>query len=106
LPDDDLAKELGRMHYLVLPFSYSAGSKLKLVNACGKGIPVIATRHGVSGFESLPPTVFVSEDPSGWRGKVMSPAAPTDIELRKCGKFAETFSWQRLVTDTGILEDP
>lgn len=105
LPDDALAKELERMHYLVLPFSYSAGSKLKLVNACGKGIPIIATGHGVSGFEALPPTVFVSEEPSEWTAKVMSPVAPTDAELRKCRKFAETFSWHRLVTDAGILED-
>jgi hypothetical protein len=106
LPDDALGRELDRMHYLVLPFSYTAGSKLKLVNACGKGIPIIATKHGVSGFEALlPPTVFVSEDPVEWTAKVMSPLAPTDMELRKCQKFAEMFSWHRLVTDAEILED-
>jgi hypothetical protein len=105
LPDAALAKELERMHYLVLPFSYSAGSKLKLVNACGKGIPVIATKCGVIGFEALPPTVSVLEEPSEWTAKVMSPVAPTEAELRDCRNFAETFSWRRLVTDAGILED-
>lgn len=105
LPDDALAKELERMHYMVLPFSYSAGSKLKLVNACGKGIPIIATSHGVSGFEALPPTIFVSEEPAEWEAKVRRPLAPTDTELGECRKFAETFSWHRLVTDAGILED-
>lgn len=93
------------MHYMVLPFSYSAGSKLKLVNACGKGIPIIATSHGVSGFEALPPTIFVSEEPAEWEAKVRRPLAPTDTELGECRKFAETFSWHRLVTDAGILED-
>jgi hypothetical protein len=105
LPDDALGKELDRMHYLVLPFSYSAGSKLKLVNACGKGIPIIATSHGVSGFEALPSTVFVSENPEDWKAKVVSPLAPTDAELRECQTFAESFSWHRLCADAGILED-
>jgi hypothetical protein len=105
LPEDALAKELERMHYLVLPFSYSAGSKLKLVNACGKGIPIIATGHGVSGFEALPPTVFISEEPADWTAQITRPVAPSDAELSECRKFAEIFSWHRLVGDTGILED-
>ena len=104
LTDEALAKELEQMHYLVLPFSYSAGSKLKLINACGKGIPVIATSHGVSGFESLPPTVFVSEEPTEWKEKVSGPVAPTKMDLAECREFAEKFSWQRLINDTGLLD--
>jgi hypothetical protein len=103
LSDDTLAQELERMHYLVLPFSYSAGSKLKLINACGKGIPAIATSHGARGFDALPPTVLVSEDPAEWVARIRRPEPPTPEELAECSRFAEAFSWSRLVADSGIL---
>jgi len=40
VPDDALTRLLEGMHYLVLPFTYGAGSKLKFIDACARGIQV------------------------------------------------------------------
>ena len=37
VPDDALTRLLEGMHYLVLPFTYGAGSKLKFIDACARG---------------------------------------------------------------------
>ena len=103
LSDDALKQALEGMHYLVLPFSYSAGSKLKLINACGKNIPVISTRHGVTGFDAPPPTVFVSEDPAEWAVRVRREEPPTSADLAECQRFADEFSWGHLVKNSGLL---
>ena len=55
-----------RAHFALLPFSYGAGSKLKLFEAVGRGVPVVATLAGAAGLEELPPNVFVSNSPDEW----------------------------------------
>ena len=95
--DDDLTRLLAGMHYLVLPFTYGAGSKLKFIDACARGIPVISTPSGVCGFPNLPPTVRISEDPQQWASWISSPQGPTEAETSACLDFAKEYSWDNLV---------
>jgi hypothetical protein len=103
--DEALTRELEGMHFLILPFGYSAGSKLKLINACGKGIPIIATPEGVSGFESLPPTIHVAREAPEWHRFVREYPGPTNAEKTACLEFARTFSWRTLVQSSGLGEE-
>jgi len=97
VPDDDLTQLLEGMHYLVLPFTYGAGSKLKFIDACARGIPVISTPPGVCGFSNLPPTVRISENPKDWVKWISSSQGPTEAEVTSCLTFAKEFSWDNLV---------
>lgn len=97
VPDDDLTHLLEGMHYLVLPFTYGAGSKLKFIDACARGISVISTPPGVCGFSNLPPTVRISEDPQQWASWIASPEGPTPGEISACLDFAKEYSWDNLV---------
>jgi len=97
VPDDDLTRLLEGMHYLVLPFTYGAGSKLKFIDACARGIPVISTPPGVCGFPKLPPTVRISENPSDWAKWISSSQGPTRAETSACLTFAKEYSWDKLV---------
>jgi len=95
--DQDLTRLLEGMHYLVLPFTYGAGSKLKFIDACARGIPVISTPPGVCGFSNLPPTVRISENPSDWAKWISSSQGPTGAEVTSCLTFAKEYSWDNLV---------
>lgn len=92
----ELDHHLRIMHYAVLPFPYGAGSKLKLLDACGKGIPVLATGGGVTGFANLPAGVFVSEVPDEWRQKLRQNSFS---EMDRAGilEFANSYSWENVV---------
>ena len=97
-PDDralDLVLE--NMHYAILPFSYGAGSKLKLLDACGRGIPALATSGGVTGFSNLPEGVFVSEIAREWREKLMRNSSSQMIPDGLL-EFAGLYSWNHLVS--------
>ena len=93
IPDSKLKGLLTFMHYCVMPFSYSAGSKLKFIEACAMGIPVLTTKQGTKGFRFLPKTVLVSVDPLMWRRKLTSRKSPSKQEVSSCKIFAERYSW-------------
>jgi hypothetical protein len=92
----ELDRYLERMHYAVLPFPYGAGSKLKLLDACGQGIPVLATGGGVTGFVNLPAGVFVSEDPDEWLQKLRKNSF-SQSDREGLLEFARSSSWENLV---------
>jgi glycosyltransferase involved in cell wall biosynthesis len=66
----ELEKLYEAAHFVVLPFSYAAGSKVKLFEAIGRGVPVVSTQAGVTGLQKVPETVFVSNDPQAWSGHI------------------------------------
>jgi glycosyltransferase involved in cell wall biosynthesis len=83
-------------HFAMLPFAYGAGSKLKLMEACGRGVPVLSTSAGVTGVADRPPLVQVSDDPSVWVEAVRRCVSVEGENLRQTLKFAEDLSWPRL----------
>jgi hypothetical protein len=99
IKSDDLSALLTEMHYLVLPFHYGAGSKLKFIGACARTIPVISTKTGISGFDQVPPTVHVSEDPYEWKELIAHGGTPTVEAISACLNFAQKYSWDYLVEE-------
>lgn len=88
-------------HYSILPFAYGAGSKLKLFEACGRGIPVLSTIAGVTGVVVPPPLVFSSDLPEAWKRNILERNDVSADEFDQTIAFARRFSWttlaQRLV---------
>ncbi len=69
----DLAALLDASRVAVAPIRYGAGVKLKVVDALGRGLPVVATRHGSEGIcGSWREGVAVADDPSVFAAKLAS----------------------------------
>jgi|GEM_PF-4306320 len=96
LTEEDVAQHLGSMHYLVLPFAYGAGTKLKLVDACCRGIPVLSTAAGATGYPTVPRSVFLSESAMEWRQHARS-HVPLADEVEAARNFGHDYSWDNLV---------
>ncbi|MEP6668272.1 MAG: glycosyltransferase [Chthoniobacter sp.] len=99
LAEEELAGLIEEMHFAVLPFAYGAGSKLKLVDACGRGVPVLATESGVKGFTGLPGTVLVSGSPEEWRQRLEEFSTFDDGAVEETLDFAARYSWEKLTAD-------
>jgi hypothetical protein len=95
--DAELRALYAAAHYALAPFTYGTGSKLKLVEACGHGIPVITTRAGVTGLPTLPPLVHVSDEPVEWK-RIVQNGVPPPQALRETLDFARGLSWSHLGT--------
>jgi glycosyltransferase involved in cell wall biosynthesis len=108
LADEELEREYTAAHYAIAPFPYGAGSKLKLMEACGHGVPVLTTSAGVTGVVRPPPCVHVSDEPDGWKRILQRGCPPTEQEVRETLRFAEHVSWPRLGTRLArvIAESP
>lgn len=103
--DAELESLYTSSHFAVAPFAYGAGSKLKLMEACGRGVPMLATKAGVTGMATVPPCVHVTDDPAKWKSLVQN-WAPTPGEVRDTLDFAGQLSWPALAARlTNILAD-
>lgn len=83
-------------HFAVLPFAYGEGSKLKLMEACGRGVPVLATTAGLRGIASLPPLVFPTDSPEEWCRRVRETRTLEASLIDRTIEFARNLSWPRL----------
>jgi glycosyltransferase involved in cell wall biosynthesis len=94
--EQQLAEAYGWAHFAVLPFAYGAGSKLKLVESCGRGVPVLSTTAGTTGVAKLPALVQVSDDPAAWRRRLQDFRNLEATEVAGLVEFAREYSWLRL----------
>jgi glycosyltransferase involved in cell wall biosynthesis len=94
--EDCLQRLYSEAHFAALPFAYGEGSKLKLFEACGRGVPALSTHCGVVGVKQLPALVTVSDDPQVWRKRVIETRSLAETELDQLIRFAEEFSWSKL----------
>ncbi|MEM6822084.1 MAG: glycosyltransferase [Verrucomicrobiota bacterium] len=95
LEDEKLKEITSTMHFAILPFNYSAGSKLKLLDACGRGIPVLTTKHGTVGHKHLPESVYISNDPCEWL-KTLQLKSLSKASIDSLTEYAQKFSWDQL----------
>jgi hypothetical protein len=103
--DGELEEFYATAHYALAPFAYGAGSKLKLLEACGRGVPVLATLAGATGLPAPPPLVHVSDNPEDWRRTIHS-GIPSPQALQETLGFAEQVSWPQLgVRLSRIVQD-
>jgi hypothetical protein len=98
LSDDEVVGAFDAADFSILPYEYGVGGKLKLNEACGRGIPVLCTPAGACGQANLPEFVTISDSPERWRSiiteKVFDPA---DID-QEVGAFLERSNWVRVVS--------
>jgi glycosyltransferase involved in cell wall biosynthesis len=94
--EDRLDQLYTEAHFVVLPFAYGEGSKLKLIEACGRGVPVFATRAGVVGAPRTPSLVTVSDEAAAWRALMTETRGISKPAVNEALAFAEEFSWSRL----------
>jgi hypothetical protein len=95
--DADLEELYASAHYALAPFTYGSGSKLKLIEACGRGVPVITTRAGATGLPTTPPLVHASDRSEEWK-RIVQNGAPAPQALRETLDFARGLSWSHLGT--------
>ncbi|WP_165073343.1 glycosyltransferase [Paludisphaera rhizosphaerae] len=81
-----------RSHFAILPFRYGVGSKLKMLDACGHGIPVLTTRAGNCGGLNLPPFVTVADSPEVWRRVIVDTRSFDPSWSRAADDFASAHS--------------
>jgi len=94
--DGDLDSHYEQVHFSVMPFGYGEGSKLKLLEACGRGVPVLSTTAGKVGFDDLPQWIRVDDSPEGWRASLDGAHLfnlDAGVELVR---FSERYSWDHL----------
>ena len=93
--DAELEGFYASAHFAVAPFAYGAGSKLKLMEACGRGVPMLSTQAGVTGMTTVPPCVHIADEPKEWK-LVIEKWKPTPEDIRATLDFAELVSWPTL----------
>ena len=83
-------------HFAILPFRYGAGSKLKLLEACSRGIPVLTTSGGNCGNLRLPSFVTVSDDACDWCIAIQN-TVPNDQWALQATAFNNDYSPARTI---------
>ncbi len=85
----------------ILPFEYSNGAKIKLLNYLSAGLPVLATDCvKVIPEQEFHPNIF-SDDPNAWLAhlkKYNSPQMDAAQGRAACHEFAMKYSWQHVAT--------
>ena len=97
LSEEEVAEVFSQTHYSVLPFTYGAGSKLKFLDACGRGVPVLATAAGACGQWNLPSYVTVSDDPDAWARVVRQGVPPGPRWREEVEAYGREFGWEHVV---------
>ena len=65
---EDLASEWGRATAMVVPLRAGGGTRLKILDAFGQGVPVVSTAMGVEGIDAEPDEHYLrAETPDEWR---------------------------------------
>ena len=99
ISDEDLNSLYEQATFGILPFEYSAGAKIKLLNSLAAGLPVLATTN----VKNMPEQDFLpnlySNDPQKWLEHLQKyRIAGYDISGRiACQQFAMQYSWQKIV---------
>ncbi len=110
--DAELEGFYASAHFAVAPFAYGAGSKLKLMEACGRGVPMLSSQAGVTGMTTIPPCVHVTDEPKEWK-RIVQEWTPTPKDVRLTLDFAEQVSWPglaarlaKIVADSELVTIP
>jgi glycosyltransferase involved in cell wall biosynthesis len=107
LPDEELKEKYQKSAFSILPFQYSTGAKIKLLNSLSAGLPVLATRNMlIYPGQDFSPNLY-SDDVDDWIEHIhlFEKNGISRSQKKACQKFTEQFSWDRIALDTDkILE--
>lgn len=99
---DDLAAELRRATAMVVPLRAGGGTRLKVLEAFGWGIPVVSTRLGVEGIGAEPGRHYLAaETPEEWVEALARLVADASLRAELAGAARalvdERFTWDLAV---------
>jgi hypothetical protein len=98
ISDEDLHTLLGQATFAILPFPYTTGAKIKLLNSLTNGLPVLGTTmmNYLPGQDFLPN--LYSNNPEEWV-RHLSHYIGTGILMQNreaCQQFAIQYSWKKI----------
>jgi len=98
ISDDELRSLYEKATFGILPYKYSTGSKIKLLNSLVAGLPVLATTTVKTGTEQdFLPNLF-SDNPQKWLDhlkKYQSDLYNTSDRVA-CQQYAMQYSWEKI----------
>ncbi len=97
--DEELAQHFSWADFSILPFPYSTGTKLKLLDSISRGIPILATSP-IGHFDGLGrhTACLVSDDPSDWAEHINEWQATdisADVRLQLI-EVARAWTWEAM----------
>ena len=99
--DEELQLQYNRASFAILPFPYTSGVKLKLLNSLAVGLPVLATTNMcMMPHQEFFPNLY-SDDPLKWRDHLRC-FNTKDITLEQrnnCQKFASQYTWEKIAAN-------
>lgn len=99
ISEDNLNSLYGVATFGILPFEYSDGAKIKLLNSLAAGLPVLATNDVKTMSEQdFPPNLY-SNDPNKWLEHLQKYRETGNDVLSgriACQQFAMKYSWQKI----------
>ncbi len=99
--EEKLCAQYGRATFMIAPFPYTNGAKLKLLNALAAGLPVLATVNMkyLSGQEFAPN--LYSDEPQEWVSHLRKFKDTGVLPLQRalCRQYASQYSWKKIAAD-------
>lgn len=98
VPDQELRDLYSVSTFSILPFNYTTGSKLKLLDSLAHGIPYLATFSLRDQAEEIIYPCLVSNDPKEWSERVQNVGKKgiTTEERVLLKNYAQSFSWKSI----------
>jgi glycosyltransferase involved in cell wall biosynthesis len=101
---DDLGPSYARAHAAVVPLRAGAGSRLKVVEALARGVPLVSTALGVEGYDLRDgEQALIADDPAGMAERLALLDASLRGDRRLAGAlvaagyaFASAYFWPRI----------
>lgn len=81
--------------FSLLPFPYTTGAKLKLINSLAHGLPFLATTNLVHQVDERLPACIFSDDPATWLSqiKITKERCISNEDRQLMVAFAKKYSW-------------
>ena len=101
LDDTELHALYQKANFAVLPFPYTTGAKLKLLNSMVHGLPVLGTKNMLSLPQQDFSPNYYSDSPTDWSkhlSKFIS-AGVSESDKKKCQDYASQFSWRKIIEE-------
>ena len=98
LSDEDLRMLFSKANFSILPFPYTTGAKLKLLQSLAAGLPVLGTTNMVClPGQDFPPNLY-SDDPQDWLAHLrqFAQAGLQPAARQACQQFAAHYQWKSI----------
>lgn len=107
LPDNELKEKYHMVTFSILPFQYTTGAKIKLLNALSEGLPVLATQNMMLyPNQDFEPNLY-SDEVADWIKHIRSIEGKgiSNSQREACMLFTRQFSWDEIALETDKIID-